>query len=259
MIPVELLQSTGELLAVDQPEQGCNFEVFTVRGAAGTFIVKRGQNPTQVAELESEFRVLAALSDVAEGWAPRAVSRSGDWFLFTYLEGEPLTALRRPLDDEGRHRLVAAFGRALKRLHSWRPALTEPADVLDAALTQARRNVEAGLVDNPLTQAGPFRGNDPSHLMLWLEQGRMGIIPDPVFGHGDYCLPNVLGQGEQVTGVIDWSRGGYSDRRIDLAAGVWTIRYNLGGEPFIDTFLKAYGYLEPAAHLWYFEALWMLL
>lgn len=48
-----------------------------------------------------------------------------------------------------------------------------------------------------------------------------------VFSHGDWCLPNVLTDGETVTGIVDWADGGWRDPRLDLGARLWTLRYNL--------------------------------
>ena len=31
---------------------------------------------------------------------------------------------------------------------------------------------------------------------------------DLVFTHGDYCLPNVIIDGEEVAGFVDWGRAG---------------------------------------------------
>jgi kanamycin kinase/aminoglycoside 3'-phosphotransferase-2 len=36
-------------------------------------------------------------------------------------------------------------------------------------------------------------------------------IEEPVFIHGDYCLPNILVAGDKLGGVIDWDFGGLAD------------------------------------------------
>jgi aminoglycoside phosphotransferase len=48
-----------------------------------------------------------------------------------------------------------------------------------------------------------------------------------VFSHGDWCLPNVLAENGKITGIVDWSDGGFADKRVDLGTGLWTLRYNL--------------------------------
>jgi aminoglycoside phosphotransferase len=48
------------------------------------------------------------------------------------------------------------------------------------------------------------------------------------------------------------------DRRVDLAAGVWSIRHNLQDEAYVVSFLEGYGYAGGAASLRPFEALWVL-
>jgi aminoglycoside phosphotransferase len=57
----------------------------------------------------------------------------------------------------------------------------------------------------------------------WFPEGK----EDHVYSHGDWCLPNVLAEGGQITGIVDWSDAGFADRRVDLGTGLWTLRYNL--------------------------------
>jgi hypothetical protein len=73
-----------------------------------------------------------------------------------------------------------------------------------------------------------------------------------VFSHGDWCLPNVLSENGQITGIVDWSDGGFADRRTDLGTGLWTLRYNLRSLRDAPTdclacetaFLEGYGWVE---------------
>jgi len=62
-----------------------------------------------------------------------------------------------------------------------------------------------------------------------------------VLVHGDYCLPNVLVQDGELSGLVDVGQCGLCNPEDDLAAGVWTLQYNFG-KGFAQPFLDAYGW-----------------
>lgn len=87
-------------------------------------------------------------------------------------------------------------------------------------------------------------------MLEWLDQNK----PDeePVLSHGDYCLPNLFGVGEQVCGYIDLGRAGIGDKWCDIALCYRSLRDNLAGkyggqvyDNFDPALLFAYLELEP--------------
>lgn len=237
--PAELLAYTGPLREAWRPRQGDNFDVWTLRGEHGRFILKAARSPGLITELQSEFRVLSALSDYQPFVAPAIASTLGDgtgYFLFGFLDGDNLLDALDRADRAGRLRLMESIGFSLRRIHSWTPPLARPGDWLEQAIKCARDQVPADTVS-----------------------ALRRIPQDIVFAHGDFCLPNAIVRDGEVVGVIDWSRGGYADRRIDLAAAVWSIGYNLGDEAYSEEFLRAYRYSEPPESLRHHEALWKLM
>lgn len=101
---------------------------------------------------------------------------------------------------------------------------------LDHVLREARIQVENHLVDldnvNPDTFAeGGFES--PEHLLEWLENNRPVI--EPVFSHGDYCLPNVFLKNGQINGFIDLDRAGICDKWNDIALCYRSLKYNFDG------------------------------
>ena len=70
---------------------------------------------------------------------------------------------------------------------------------------------------SPLSARNGFFGSKPySQVNAALEA--KGLPPI------DWCLPNVLANNGRLTGAIDWSNGGYADRRYDIATGLWSLR-----------------------------------
>lgn len=67
---------------------------------------------------------------------------------------------------------------------------------------------------------------------------------DLVFTHGDPCLPNMLVEGDRLSGFIDLGSSGVGDRYRDLALARWSLRYNFGRD-YDALFFDAYGLPEP--------------
>lgn len=74
------------------------------------------------------------------------------------------------------------------------------------------------------------------------ESDRPTVGPTVVV-HGDACLPNVLAEGDSVTGVLDVGELRVASPEVDLAAACWSLDYNLG-PGWGGAFLAAYGWPE---------------
>lgn len=265
----------GPILETERPPQGGQFDVTLLTTAAGRFALKVGRTPEAVCALRDESRVLAALA----AYRPLVAAPVGQieeggtgWFLFTCLPGRNLAhALWEPGSTPARrHRLVALFGETLRRIHDTfaPPSLPRDGNWTARKIKAARANATPEWVNSLLATAGSW-GRDARELAAALNAFE-DHDTDLVFGHGDWCLPNVLVSDETVSGVVDWSWGQYLDRRFDLATGLRSLRYNLdelcadptdaGNVPrYLSTFLDAYGWPDPPETLRPFEALYSFL
>lgn len=215
--------------------------------------------PSRVHMLVNECHILTALQQYTPFVAQPLGDAQGDQghaFLFTCIEGEPLHVVLGRSDIAERHHLIKQYAQALHRVHSWTPDLLQPADWLTETLQWIGQNIQTRPRDARVTGTNSrFDGRDARLLFAELQAQRIDLSNDLVFCHGDYCLPNVLIRHAQVVGVIDWSLGGYADRRFDLATALFSMRLIWRDPDCISTFLQAYGYSEPLETLEFFEAL----
>jgi kanamycin kinase len=260
-LPLEIAEIVGPAPAIERPFQGMAFETSVLASERGRFVLKVGRSPRLGAELAAEQRVLVALEAhrpfVPEPLAFTILGETG-YSLLSYIPGRNGAELAHEGDTASRHALVALYAWALRRIHQWQVKLPQPAGWLNRAIDRVERHVQAGTISSPIDHPGRWRGADPHEVLRHLRAWQTGVRGDLVFAHGDYCMPNVLVADRRASGVIDWSQGGYADRRFDLATAVWSIRFNLEDEAYVRTFLEAYGYDELVETLEPFEALYVL-
>lgn len=75
---------------------------------------------------------------------------------------------------------------------------------------------------------GPGGFRNPEELLHWLEDHRPK--EDLVLTHGDFCLPNILAEGEVVRGFIDLGKTGPADRWQDVALVLRSLKDNFTGK-----------------------------
>ena len=101
---------------------------------------------------------------------------------------------------------------------------------LDTALEEARMRVENHQVDLDNVEETTFGEGgfeSPKHLLEWLQNNRP--IFEPVFTHGDYCLPNIFLENGKVAGFIDLGRAGIGDKWNDIALCYRSLKHNFDG------------------------------
>ena len=82
-------------------------------------------------------------------------------------------------------------------------------------------------------------GQTPEDILNRLNKMKERLKED-IVTHGDFCLPNVLVESDDVSGVVDWSKCGVADCHRDFSALDGSIKRNLG-EKYIAEFYDAYG------------------
>lgn len=128
-------------------------------------------------------------------------------------------------------KLIELTAKGIKRL--WEVDMKNcPGNVslLEERLKEARRHVENGEVDVDNVEPetfGPDGFDSPESLLVWLEENRPK--EDIVLTHGDFCVPNIFTDGEEITGYIDLGKMGPADRWQDIAIVLRSLHHNFSG------------------------------
>ncbi|MBQ8159931.1 MAG: aminoglycoside 3'-phosphotransferase [Clostridia bacterium] len=155
------------------------------------------------------------------------VSGGRDWLLMTRMRGKMLcdeSIMERP------GLLLDLMAEALHLLWSVPSSSCPLVRTAEESLTRAEHMIRDGYFDPADCEEETFGEGgfeSPMALVEWLREHRPPV--DPVFTHGDFCLPNLFTDGRRFTGFIDLGGAGVSDRWMDLALGWRSILHNSDG------------------------------
>jgi kanamycin kinase len=176
-----------------------------------------------------------------------------DWLLLESLPGRDATAADLTAQPE---RLVPVLAEGLRRFHE------APVDrcpfrlTVEDALLRVRRRVDLGQAEH-----GDLHP-EFSHLSLDQALARLEKLAptteDLVVCHGDYCFPNVLVEGDAVTGYLDLGELAVADRWWDLAVASWSTTWNVG-PGWEELFLESYGIDPNPSRITFYRLLYDLI
>ena len=176
--------------ALEIPDQGSSASVAFVVGAP--IVVKRMRGVLESSVAEWEYRALVELAGSGLP-IPTAIGLH-----VRELAGERAERMR----VEARRRWYAAVGEVAARIHATPiPDALRPEDSptwFDRVLRRTRRATE--------------RVQD---LVMRLVRDRPPHAPETLI-HGDFTLDNVIVDGDEISGVIDWGGAGPGDPRYDV-------------------------------------------
>jgi aminoglycoside phosphotransferase len=136
-------------------------------------------------------------------------------------------------------RLLAA---GLRQIHAV-PAVDCPFDYrLPREIERVRVRIERGLLDER-GFGGRWEGYTVDNLFAEL-LATAPVDEDLVLTHGDYCLPNILLDGDKLSGFVDLGRAGVGDRYRDLALARRSLIRNCGAA-WVPRFFVEYGLSQP--------------
>jgi aminoglycoside phosphotransferase (APT) family kinase protein len=244
-IPASITAVIGTILRLTDSPQGMTSTVAIAETAKCKIALKRAEGALYGGWLTSEYRVLSALA-MPDGHGPRlapqprAFARVDTgivpvrWLAMDYLPGITLeAALRESMDAGRRAKLLRAFGQTLARIHATPPPPVMPQPTpswLDTMLEEAGENLEHYNVDGPPQLLESLRSHRPRPVT-------------PTLIHGDYTIDNVIVDGDEVVGVIDWSGGAVGDPRYDIALGTRPqhVAFEIDRAHDLEAFYAGYG------------------
>ncbi len=119
----------------------------------------------------------------------------------------------------------------LKRLWSVDVADCPSNQCLSHKLMQAKYNIENNLVDLDNVEPDTFGEGgfkNPAELLAWLCDN--APTEELALSHGDYCLPNLFGVRDKISGFIDLGKTGIADKWCDIALCYRSLRHNYSGK-----------------------------
>jgi aminoglycoside phosphotransferase len=125
-------------------------------------------------------------------------------------------------------------------------------ETLEYKVEQARQRMIKGMVDESDFDKSRL-GRTASELYQELIE-RRPADEELVFTHGDYCLPNIIVNDWQLSGLIDWGRAGIADWHQDIALFARSVEGNFG-EKWVEQVYSACRIKPDPAKIYFYTLL----
>jgi kanamycin kinase/aminoglycoside 3'-phosphotransferase-2 len=138
----------------------------------------------------------------------------------------------------GRH--VEQAARTMRAVHDLPIDACPLREDIDIKLATALENIRRGFVDESDFDL-ENQGKTAEAIYRELVE-KKPAAEDLVFTHGDLCLPNYMVLDGEISGFIDFDRGGVADRCQDIALFLRSFGFNAdNGMDVREAFCRAYG------------------
>lgn len=217
---------TEEVLAVSGLGGGHINETFLVETSRGRYVLQRLQGEMDLANLEYNYHLYAALCKTSEWIYPVwekslagqyfHTDRSGEsWRLYPFIEGDVLEA---PLSEDA----LFACGQGLARQHAILRGLSGKPRAVYPMLHDLKHYYEVyegllqsrDLCEQNRDAALEAQINERAERMLAVRPGKQAVI------HGDPKLANVIFREGRVVGFLDWDTVMLGFLAEDVADGI---------------------------------------
>jgi aminoglycoside phosphotransferase len=140
----------------------------------------------------------------------------------------------------------------LRRIHDLPPENCPFYMTLEDKIEIARERMLKGLVEEEDFDAERLgrTAEDVFREMV----ARIPADRDPVFTHGDYCVPNIIVKDGNLSGFVDWAEAGLADRYQDLALLTRSVGDNFG-EEYRKYVFECYGIAPDHEKILFFQLL----
>lgn len=233
-IPSSIKNYIGEIREIQYPMQGHTSEVMSLITRNGNFILKRTTHQLYNTWLKQEYEILTKLGNSTLP-IPKAFlfveEEAQCWLLMNQFHGIRLREyLLHEHDVNKRKKVITQFGFVLREIHTTLcpPSLSTNKPWLDLKLEEAEYNLENYSVDGTRELLHKLKSTVPKH------------IPNTLI-HGDFTIDNVMIEGDNIIGVIDWGGAAFGDPRYDLALAIRPKPNAFKEEIDREWFFDAYG------------------
>ncbi|MCM3237370.1 aminoglycoside phosphotransferase family protein [Heyndrickxia oleronia] len=236
-IPNEIMEDLNEIYSIRFPRQGYTSDIGLIESSRGLYALKRTKGKLFCSWLKREIIVLKCLTRETNLPVPKVKkfvqqkNPKESWALIEYIEGETLRTALTNEKNMGKHQeIIYNFGSILSQIHltSCPNELKFQQTWLEEMLLQAEYNLQNEKVDGTKLLLEKIKYNKPTVY-------RQTLI------HGDFTIDNVLVSNGVITGVIDWSGGGYGDPRYDVSLAIRPKPHAFENEVDRLIFFEGYG------------------